>query len=58
MELSSKVEVEVNLRLLVSRPVCLGVELPYGAHDQIFVFSLTIAGFFMWGTPSDERMGL
>jgi hypothetical protein len=51
-------EVEVNLRPTVSRPVCLGVGLPFGAHDQIFVFCLTIAGFLMCGTLSDERMGL
>jgi hypothetical protein len=51
-------EVEVNLRLTVSRPVCLGVGLPSGAHDQIFVFYLTIVGFLMWGTLSDERMDL
>jgi hypothetical protein len=52
------VEVEVDLRSTVSRPVCHGVGLPSGAHDQIFVFCLTIAGFLMWGTLSDERMGL
>jgi hypothetical protein len=52
------VEVEVNLRPTVSRPVYLGVGLPSGAHDQVFVFCLTIAGFLMWGTLSDERMGL
>jgi hypothetical protein len=51
-------EEEVNLRPKVSRPVCLGVGLPSGAHDQIFVFCLTIAGFLMCGTLSDERMGL
>jgi hypothetical protein len=51
-------EVEVNLLPTVSQPVCLGVGLPSGAHDQIFVFCLTIAGFLMWSTLSDERMGL
>jgi hypothetical protein len=54
----SEVEVEVNLRPTVSRPVCLGVGLPSGAHGQIFVFCLTIADFLMWGTLSDERTGL
>jgi hypothetical protein len=52
-----QVQVYVNLRLTVSRPVCLGVGIPSAAHDQIFVFSLTIAGFLMRGTLSDERMG-
>jgi hypothetical protein len=52
------VEVEVNLRPTVSRPVFLGVGLPSGAHDQIFVFYLTIVGFLMCGTLSDERMSL
>jgi hypothetical protein len=52
------VEVEVNLRPTVSRPVCLGFGLPSGADDQTFFFCLTIAGFLMCGTLSDERMGL
>jgi hypothetical protein len=51
-------EVEVNLRPTVSRPVCLGVGLPPGAHDQIFVFCLTIAGLLLWSALCDERMGL
>jgi hypothetical protein len=34
--------------------VCLCVGLPSGAHDQIFVFCLTIAGFLMWGALSEE----
>jgi hypothetical protein len=32
--------------------------LPSAAHDKIFVFGLTIAGFLMWGILSDEKMGL
>jgi hypothetical protein len=51
-----EVEVEVKLRPTISRPVFLPVGLPSGAHDQIFVFCLTIAGFLPWGALSDERM--
>jgi hypothetical protein len=29
-------EVEVNLRPTVSRPICLGVRLQSGTHDQFF----------------------
>jgi hypothetical protein len=43
-------EIELHLPPTVSRQVCLGVWLASGAHDQIFVFCLTIAGFLMWGT--------
>jgi hypothetical protein len=39
------VEVEVNSRPMVRWPACLGVRLPSGAHEQIFVLDLTIAGF-------------
>jgi hypothetical protein len=53
-----EVKVEANLRPTVSRPICLGVGLPSGAHDQNFVFCLTIAGFLMRGAFSDERTGL
>jgi hypothetical protein len=53
-----EVEVEVNLRPTVTRPVSHGVGHPSGAHDQIFVFRLTIAGFLMWGTLSDKMMSL
>jgi hypothetical protein len=52
------VEVEVNLRPTVSRPVCLRVGIPSGTHDQISFISLAIAGLLIWGTISDERMGL
>jgi hypothetical protein len=55
---TNEVEFEVNLRPTVGQPVCLGVGLLSGAHDQIFVFGVTIAGFLMWGTLSDVRMGL
>jgi hypothetical protein len=53
-----EVEVEAMLRPTVSRPVCLGVGLPSGSHDQIFVLCLAVAGFLIWGTLSDERTGL
>jgi hypothetical protein len=49
---------KLELRPTVSRPACLGVGLASGAHDQIFVFCLTIEGFLLWGSLSDERMGL
>jgi hypothetical protein len=53
-----EVEVEVNLRPTVSRPVCLGAGIPFGSHDQNSFISLTIAGFLIRGTLSGERMGL
>jgi hypothetical protein len=51
-------EVEVKLRPTYSRPVYPGVGFPSGTHDQIFFFCLTIVGFLMRGTLSDEKMGL
>jgi hypothetical protein len=49
-----EVKVEVNLRSTVSRSFCLGVGLQTGAHNQIFVFRLTIE--VSWcGTPSLTR---
>jgi hypothetical protein len=51
-------EVEVNLWPMVSLPVSLGVGLPSGDYDQIFVFRLTVADILMWGTLSDERTSL
>jgi hypothetical protein len=44
--------------IYASRPVCLGVGPPSGAHNQMIVFCLAIAGFLLWDTLSDERMGL
>jgi hypothetical protein len=54
---SEPIEVEVNLRLTVSRPVCL---VP-GSHlcpMTTFLLSRTIASSLIRGTLSDERMGL
>jgi hypothetical protein len=48
------VEVEVNLWLTVSQPVCLGAWIPSGSHDQISFISLMIAGFLIWA-PSLRR---
>jgi hypothetical protein len=39
-----------------SRPVCLGVGLPSGDHDQI-CFCLTIVSFLMLGTPLERERG-
>jgi hypothetical protein len=52
------VQVQVNLRPMVSRPVCLGVRLPSGAYDQIFCFLFDECGFLDAGTLSDERIDL
>jgi hypothetical protein len=49
-----EVEVELNLRPTVSRPVCLGAGIPPGTHDQIYFISLTIASF-LCGAPSLTR---
>jgi hypothetical protein len=54
----AEVEVEVQLQPMVRRPVCLGVGLPSGTYDQIFLFCLAIVGFLMLSTFSDQRMGL
>jgi hypothetical protein len=50
-----EVVVEVKLRPTISQPAFLVIGLPSGAHYQIFVFCLTIAGFLLWGALSDER---
>jgi hypothetical protein len=50
----SRSEVEVNLRPMVSRPVCLGVGLPTWAHDQNF-FSVWQLQVSWCGAPSLTR---
>jgi hypothetical protein len=46
------------LRPTVSRPVCLGINNPFGAYDQIFITCVTVTVLFLWGAHSDERAGL
>jgi hypothetical protein len=53
-----EVEVEVNLRPTVSRPVCLGVGLSSRAHNQIYFVSENCGILDMGHSLSDERMGL
>jgi hypothetical protein len=52
---ATETEVEVKLRLMVSRPAYLGVGLPSGTHDQMLFFVFTVVGFMMCGTLSEER---
>jgi hypothetical protein len=44
----------------ISRPACLGVRLPFGAHDLILLFSSWYENFLILkqGTLSDERAGV
>jgi hypothetical protein len=48
-----ELELEFALRPTVSRPVRLGIGLPFGANDQIlsFFFRLTITLLFFQGRP-------
>jgi hypothetical protein len=55
---SFTVEVGVKLWPTVSQPMCLGVGLPFGTYDQIFLFCLIIVGFLMLSTLSDKKMRL
>jgi hypothetical protein len=52
---------EVNLRLTVSRPVCLGIRHSSGTRDQFF-FLLEISfrrcGFVICSALSDEKTGV
>jgi hypothetical protein len=52
----SQVKVQVNLRPAVNRPVCLGVGLPFGAHDQFFFRQMLVCYFC--SALSDVRSGL
>jgi hypothetical protein len=51
-------EVEFEVQIQARRLTYLRVGLPSEAHDQIFVFCLTIAGSLMWYALCGERMGL
>jgi hypothetical protein len=51
------VKVKVTLRLTDSQSVSLGVEPPFGAHDQIF-FTVWHLRSCLCGALSDERTGL
>jgi hypothetical protein len=51
-------QVEVNLRPKVIWPVCLGVRLQSGAHNQIFVIGLKIDDFLIWSALSDKSCNL
>jgi hypothetical protein len=42
------------LRSTINRSVCLGIEHPSEAYDQIH-YCQTVAGLLMWGALSDER---
>jgi hypothetical protein len=44
-----EVEVEVNLRLTVSRPVCPGVRCPSGTCDQFFfLHEISFRQLWLW----------
>jgi hypothetical protein len=46
------------LRPTVRRPVCLGIDHPSRAYDQIFITVKTVAGLLIWGALSDGRTDL
>jgi hypothetical protein len=60
---SSAVQVQVNVRLTVSRPVCSLMMPPYETRDQFFFISTEmitryLGMFLLWSVPSDEMTGL
>jgi hypothetical protein len=55
---SQNVKVKVMLRPTVSRPVCLGVNHPSGAYDQIIIIVWHILSCPSEGALSDERSRL
>jgi hypothetical protein len=46
------------LRLMVSRPDCVGVKPHLGPMSRFLLLSESCGFLFMWGALSDERTGL
>jgi hypothetical protein len=59
MDFSIRIRIGVKVKFSWSRrPAVFCVGLPSGTQDQIFLLCLTVVGFLMLGTLSDERLGL